>query len=140
MKNEKGITLVELLASVTILFIISSVLYGVLLGRNKDYNRIASNANLEQEANLIFTTVKYYHQSESSYKLAYDSETKTAYIGKDQANTVLGNPNDIDAMMINGVDLKNSPNPIAINTTDFITVIIVLKNHSVVIDTVINRY
>jgi len=99
MKNQKGITLIELLAAVSILLIISSIIYGVLISSNKNYKNISETVNLNQEANLILATIRNYHQKEvhhtydvngkEIYKLMYDSTAKKAYIGASSPTTPL---------------------------------------------------
>ncbi|RHW40648.1 type II secretion system protein [Neobacillus notoginsengisoli] len=61
-KNQKGITLIELLATLTILTIISGLVYGVLIGTTKNYQKLSSKADLSREANLILATVKNVHE------------------------------------------------------------------------------
>lgn len=90
MKNQKGISLVELLAAIAILFIISGIIYGVLFTFNNNYDRISDKSSMDQTANLVLTTIKQYHQTNDSYWIKYDQSAKQAYIGKDTANNLLG--------------------------------------------------
>ncbi|WP_053367292.1 prepilin-type N-terminal cleavage/methylation domain-containing protein [Bacillus sp. FJAT-27245] len=62
MRNNKGMTLIELLAALSILAIVSGLVYGVLVGANNNYNRLSSKAELSREANLILSTIKNYHE------------------------------------------------------------------------------
>jgi prepilin-type N-terminal cleavage/methylation domain-containing protein len=81
MKSEKGFTLIELLTTITILLLISSLVYSTLIGSKKNYNQITEKSNLEQEANVIIATIKNYHQTKDSYVLTYYPSTKKAAIG-----------------------------------------------------------
>lgn len=99
MKNENGITLIELLAAISILVIISSLIYGVLIGVNKNYNQLSSKSNLNQEANIILATLKnyhikdQYHAVDGTYKISYNAIEKKAYIGTTTANIPLQKDN-----------------------------------------------
>lgn len=144
MNNEKGITLVELLAAISILLIISPLLYSVLISANKSFSQISAKSNLEQEANLITSTINSYQQGGSSYHISYDSGT--AYIGTDTPDHLLGNEKIIENIEINGTTIGKSPNEdadIDPNIIKSITVKITLNNHqgdTFVIDTIIKRY
>jgi prepilin-type N-terminal cleavage/methylation domain-containing protein len=99
MKNEKGITLIELLAAISILVIISSLIYGVLIGVNKNYNQLSSKTNLNQEANIILATLKNYHIKDQyhdvngKYMISYNATAQKAYIGTTKANIPLQKDN-----------------------------------------------
>ncbi|MEH7439881.1 prepilin-type N-terminal cleavage/methylation domain-containing protein [Neobacillus drentensis] len=97
MKNQKGITLVEVLAALSILLIISSVIYGVLISSKRNYNNISERVNLNQEANLILATMKNYHQKESLHSLDVNSkeyylikydDSQHVYIGKSSTDLI----------------------------------------------------
>lgn len=51
--NEAGVTLVELLAAIVITTIIGFVIYGVLFGGFKTYDRVKIETKLRDEADLI---------------------------------------------------------------------------------------
>ena len=103
MRNEKGLTLLEVLASLSIFLIIIGVIYGVLFSVISNYKNLSSKNNLGQEANLIITTIKSYHQENPQYKLSIDSSANKAYIGEDSASIPLV-PDDLS------IDLKAGPN------------------------------
>jgi type II secretory pathway pseudopilin PulG len=94
MRNEKGLALVELLAAISILFIVSTVIYSVFFGFNKNYDQISEKNSLDQTANIALATIKQYHQKYEKYFIRYDDVTKTAFIGEtlSTANYPLGNP------------------------------------------------
>lgn len=58
MKNERGLTLVELLAVLAILSVIMTLLGTVLVNGMKASNRTATNQQLQQEANYIMEVVR----------------------------------------------------------------------------------
>lgn len=93
MNNQKGLTLVELLAAVTILFIVSAIIYGVFFTFNNNYDRIVKKNSMDQTANIVLATIKKYHESNDYYQIRYDDVDKDAYIGKDTADNTLGDSN-----------------------------------------------
>lgn len=56
MNKEKGITVVELLAAITITSIIGIVAYSVLFSGFSTYDRVKAEAELRDEADLIITS------------------------------------------------------------------------------------
>ena len=58
MKNERGITLVELLAVLAIGGIIIALLTSVFINGKKASDRGATNQMLQQEANYIMETIR----------------------------------------------------------------------------------
>lgn len=58
MKNQRGFTLVELLATITILALIITLLSSILIDGKKAYNRNTTNQLLQQEANYITEIVR----------------------------------------------------------------------------------
>lgn len=48
MNNEKGLSLVELLATIAILFIVSGIIYGVFFTFNNNYDRISHKNSMDQ--------------------------------------------------------------------------------------------
>jgi prepilin-type N-terminal cleavage/methylation domain-containing protein len=143
MKNDKGLTLIELLAAMTILLIISSLIYGVLIGANKNYQQISGKSNLEQEANIIISTIKNYHQSSDSYKISYNPFTKKAFIGVTTTNTQLGNNNISIDIKLGDPDYTDFSGEKGINTSKPINLYLKLTNkqgQSYEIDTIIKRY
>jgi prepilin-type N-terminal cleavage/methylation domain-containing protein len=142
-KNEKGITLIEVLATLAILGIISSLIFGVFIGVNKKYNKISQQNNLEQEANLILTTLKNYHLSNNNYKIAYDSNNNSYYIGTSSPDTLLGS-NNLKTLKIDEGVIPNKPNNLLINPSvnTSINVYIQLSNENgeYTFETIIKRY
>lgn len=125
MKNERGLTLVELLAAITILFIISAIIYSVFFGFNKNYSQISEKNSMDQTANVIIATVKQHHLKYDQYKISYDETKKTAYIGEKVADKLLGDTRyDLeieigypDAAAISGSKNIDSSLPLSIHLT-----------------------
>lgn len=113
MRNEKGMTIVELLAAVTILLIVSSLFYSVLISANKNYNEISTKTTLEQEANIIITSIKNYHQQQAAgYTYVLDSvppEKKASIGGSVQCLAPLGSSDTLITLEVDN-DLDYSRN------------------------------
>ncbi|MFS0575376.1 type II secretion system protein [Sporosarcina sp. 179-K 3D1 HS] len=58
MKNERGLTLVELLATLALIGVISALIIGVLINGMKASERSTTSQRLQQEANYITEVVR----------------------------------------------------------------------------------
>lgn len=90
MKDQRGFTLYELLAAISILFVASALIYGVFIGFNKTYNQISEKNSMDQAANLIIATIKQYHLKYDEYMIDYNGAEKTAKIGVNASEQILG--------------------------------------------------
>lgn len=66
LNNESGITLIEVLAAITITAIISSLIYGVLFQTIHAKDKIQSHNELRQEANIVMTQLRTMHETGDS--------------------------------------------------------------------------
>lgn len=86
MKNERGLTLVELLAVLAIVGIIMALIGSVLMNGIKASNRTTTNQQLQQEANYIVETLreKYLEFDNSmEIELEIDNDKKVLKIDED---------------------------------------------------------
>lgn len=86
LSNNKGLTLVELLATITILSIVSTIVWGVLINGHKASDITKSNVYLQQYAHEIFLALQNAHQLSNSYTISLDRNPKAQSItitGKD---------------------------------------------------------
>ncbi|MFT9599062.1 PilW family protein [Mesobacillus sp.] len=90
MKDERGLTLYELLAAISILMVASALIYGVFFGFNKNYNQISAKNNMDQAANVIIATIKQYHLKYDEYIIDYNAATQSAQIGVATSEQILG--------------------------------------------------
>ncbi|ESU30778.1 hypothetical protein G3A_20350 [Bacillus sp. 17376] len=90
MKDQRGFTLYELLAALSILMIASALIYGVFFGFNKNYNQISAKNNMDQTANLIIATIKQYHLKYDEYIIDYNTAEQSAQIGVNTSEQILG--------------------------------------------------
>ncbi|ALC89782.1 hypothetical protein AM500_08355 [Bacillus sp. FJAT-18017] len=130
MKNDRGVTLIELLAALSLILVVSGLLYGVLIGTNKNYDTISEKGNLNREANLILATITNYHHKQElhtveadkseTYVLKYDPLLKKGFIGKSSATLVPLQPNtktmyiEIDGASFSGEKKINTADPLYI--------------------------
>lgn len=82
MKNERGLTLVELLAVLAIAAIIISLIGSVLINGIKASNRTTTKQQLQQEANNITEVVRreYLEQKSGLFLIEVDNGNKTLKI------------------------------------------------------------
>ncbi|MGF3105019.1 type II secretion system protein [Rossellomorea sp. DUT-2] len=67
--NERGLTLVEVLATLTILSIIGAVVWNVFFQGIHYTKKAVSQNSIQQEANIITMRLTRIHQSSESYEL-----------------------------------------------------------------------
>ncbi|WP_147532519.1 PilW family protein [Bacillus marasmi] len=70
MRNERGITLVESLAALTILSIIGVIIWNVFFQGYNFSKNAASKNMMQQEANIIIAHLNRIHQTAVSYKIS----------------------------------------------------------------------
>ena len=140
MNKESGLTLIELLAAISILFILASLIFGVFIGINKDYRQMSNRVDMEQEANIIINTIKNYQLHQDHYLLSYDPTAKKAFIGISSANTQL-EPDHLDIIIkindtvISGVQSIDSTIPLDISIT-----LVTKQGQAYNTETIIKRY
>jgi prepilin-type N-terminal cleavage/methylation domain-containing protein len=126
--NQKGVTLVELLAAISILTIISAIIYSVFLGANKSYNQISEKASFEQEANIIIATIKNYQLKPDvnySYRLTCDSTNGKVFVGEfppsGQTGTLtqLGRDDFFITVRIDNDAYQNTNTPVIPNVPEY---------------------
>jgi prepilin-type N-terminal cleavage/methylation domain-containing protein len=91
MKNEEGLTLIELLATLVIFSIVSSLVFGVYMNIQKNYQVQTNQVQLVQDANLIIALIRNHHQkSTSPYSIHYDPTSKITYLEDSTTKQPLG--------------------------------------------------
>ncbi len=68
-KNEKGLTLLEVLVTLVILSFIGVLIWSVFNSGIKFSNKEISKNQMQQEANIILTTLTKIHQTATSYSI-----------------------------------------------------------------------
>ena len=89
--NEKGLTLVELLAGIVILAIISVCLWSIFHNSMNHNNREVSKNQLQQEANIIINTIQNLHTKHKITQLVVDENNSSFtiyYLDRNQNNII----------------------------------------------------
>lgn len=143
MKDERGFTLYELLAAISILFVASALIYGVFFGFNKNYNQISEKNNMDQAANLIISTVKQYHLKYDKYMIDYNAAEQTAKIGVNASEQFLGDDRYSLEIMAGSPDPEPFTGEKVIYSNSPLSIQLILKDNTgqtYEIETMIKRY
>jgi len=68
--SNKGLSLIELLASLTIFSIIIALVSGILINSTNYFDKTKNKVSLSQEANLILAQITKAHQTTQTYTLS----------------------------------------------------------------------
>ncbi|WP_017755978.1 PulJ/GspJ family protein [Calidifontibacillus oryziterrae] len=91
--NKRGLTLIEILAALTISTFVIGLAFSVLLSSIHSYKKTEGKQLLQQEANLILTQLRTIHRTQSSYVITYDSTANLYKVTlSDGATQSLGSP------------------------------------------------
>ncbi len=93
--NEKGITLVEVLAALALLSIVSIITWNVLIQGSIFSQNIRTNTLIQQEANIIINSLTRVHQLSSPYyQITVESNSNSSFLLIEGNNTIMfDNPN-----------------------------------------------
>jgi prepilin-type N-terminal cleavage/methylation domain-containing protein len=88
--NENGFTLIEVLATLAIVSFISILLYGVLLNGFDYSKKSKEKVSLQQEMNIVVTSITKFHESYESYDIKVDgsNSSKIQLLTKNPDGTV----------------------------------------------------
>ena len=67
--NQRGITLIELLATLAILSIVSILIWSIFFQGTNYSNKAMTKNQMQQEANIIITNLTKIHQTSDSYDI-----------------------------------------------------------------------
>ena len=94
-QNEKGVTLIELLAAITIFGIFSTIIWAFFFQSFQTNNVEMTKNSLQQEANLIINTLQEVHRKSESYLIVIDADFKTLEITPDSEASYLFNKSGV---------------------------------------------
>lgn len=81
LRNEKGITLIEVLLSLSIATIILGLVWSIFVQGIHFSKVVSDKTQLQQEANYIIRTLTKIHQtSASQYVISFDQNPKASFI------------------------------------------------------------
>jgi prepilin-type N-terminal cleavage/methylation domain-containing protein len=80
LNKQDGLTLIELLASLAILGFLLTLIYGIFINGINYSTKAKEVVMIQQEANILLTSLKEEHQNEKSYQLSVKKDpTKDRY-------------------------------------------------------------
>jgi prepilin-type N-terminal cleavage/methylation domain-containing protein len=83
-RNQRGISLVELLVTLAILSLVGTIIWGVFFQGSSYSQKAATKNKLQQEANILITRMTKIHQTSDHYMLtSSDCETTVTYPDSD---------------------------------------------------------
>lgn len=95
MKTEKGITLLEVLAALTILSFLGIIVWNVLFQVLNFSHTVQTQTLMQQEANTIITALRNIHQTAEEYTIFYGNDPNANFIVIESKNSTFefNNPN-----------------------------------------------
>lgn len=91
MINQKGVTLVELLATLVIFGIFSTIIWAFLFQTMKTNEVEISKNQIQQEANIILNALDEVHRKSSEYTIDYNDD-EIIITAKNSSQIVFSNP------------------------------------------------
>lgn len=86
-KNETGITLIEVLAAITILSIVTVIIYNVFSNGLRYSSQAEDTVLIQQEANYLLTLLKKQHENAANdYTVTVENNHNTVIINKNRSN------------------------------------------------------
>lgn len=139
--NEKGVTLIEVLAGIVVSTIIIGAIYGVLVNSFNNYADIKQKVDLQQQATIIVETLRNYHRDHQQYELSYNVSNQKVYITQNGSSQLLGNEEvavEIDAGPTSPTEFTS----LVVDTMDplYISLKLIYRDEEYGLDTIINRY
>lgn len=117
--NEYGITLVELLAVLVLISLVTGIIWTTLSITIKYNNSETTKLQMQQEANLIITKLQSIHRSESCYRLTINDNVfqVDGCTDADNIHEILGDNFSYEAK-VQGVNTSSGKTPIKPNKMD----------------------
>ncbi len=86
-KNETGLTLIEVLATLTILSIVSVIIYNVFSNGLRYSSQAEDTVLIQQEANYLLTLLKEQHENAANdYTVTVENNQNTVILNKGRTN------------------------------------------------------
>lgn len=138
LKNQRGITLIELLLSISILSFVGVLIWSVFFQGTEYSNTAIAKNQMQQEANIIMTKITRIHQTSNSYEIQSPDECSLTIKDNDTGTTETIDNNEFCIRIT-----KDRQNPINPNNTDVGLELTLYNktdsNNSVKIETLLNR-
>ena len=84
-KNQSGLTLIEVLATIAILSIVTVMIYSVFSTGLHQYSQAKETVLIQQEANYLLTILKERHENDDSYTITVDESHQKVTINTNKS-------------------------------------------------------
>lgn len=122
LKNQRGLSLVELLATITILSTIGILIWGVFFQGTKHSKIAISKNQMQQEANIIISKLTKVHQTATNYSiLSNDGKIVVTYENKYGVSDMIifeGSNYKLITSSVNNLNPGTTDLPLTITLTD----------------------
>lgn len=116
-KNQRGITLVEVLATIILISIISFLTWNIFFQGKNYTEKSISKSQMQQEANIILSRLSKIHQSSDTYEVNIQ---KCSFTIKYTVNGTTKNESfNNSRLCIKLTNIPNIINPKTVNAIDF---------------------
>jgi len=85
--NERGITLLEVLATLTILGFLISIIFSIFINGINYSSKAKDTVLIQQETNYLLTLLKEQHENQSLYSITVSDNHKQVIIVNDEGET-----------------------------------------------------
>lgn len=118
--NEKGITLIEVLAVFVLLSIVFGIAFSILLNGKRAYQETLDDLSVQQQAHIIIETMRQHHFKNTQYLITLQEEA--LFVNGEPIRT-----NYVESIAFNNEPL-NEGESIVIETNAALFVDLALKN------------
>ncbi|MFY0741189.1 prepilin-type N-terminal cleavage/methylation domain-containing protein [Solibacillus silvestris] len=116
-KNQRGITLMEVLAAIILISIISFLAWNIFFQGKNYTEKSLSKSQMQQEANIILSRLSKIHQSSDTYEV--NTQTCSFIIKYTVNGTTKNEPFNNGKLCIKLSNIPNIIDPKTINAIDF---------------------
>lgn len=150
-RNERGLTLVEVLLTLALLSVVSLLIWGVFFQGAKFSTKAVSKNQMQQEANAISTYLTRVHQTSDNYSIEIKDEQLVIIFTKDGDSLTQTFHTNHLTYNINAKKKKANENEISVNSAEKINpneydirIIVTISdkndaNNNISIETVLSR-
>lgn len=107
--NEKGISLMELLATLTLLSLVGVLVFGVLINSLNIFNHESDSSDVRQEANLISNQLTTFYKVYGNFEIEKNGDGVIIY-APDKSNSKESREYDISDYIIDVVSSEGESN------------------------------
>lgn len=87
--NENGVTLIEVLATLTILSLLVGIVFGVFINGINYSNKAKDTVSIQQEANYLLTLLKEQHENQDWYTIEVTNDHKRIQVTNSDNDSII---------------------------------------------------